>query len=101
VNDNAIGFAGTCVNVGCVPTKHLLYVGEPIYKIKKHNFEGLKSSIAFDFPTVAEEQDKPVETVRSKDGLTLEGHSNCIMDYKIPLLSKEVNALCRCILKNT
>lgn len=76
VNDNAVGFSGTCVNVGCVPTKHLLYVGELIYKIKKHNFEGLTSSIAFDFPTVMEEKDKLVETLRSKDQMTFEGYSH-------------------------
>jgi len=76
VNDNAVGFAGTCVNVGCVPTKHLLYIGELIHKIKKHNFEGLTSSVAFDFPTVMEEKDKLVETLRSKDQLTFERYSN-------------------------
>jgi mercuric reductase len=76
VNDNAIGFAGTCVNVGCVPTKHLLYIGELLHKIKKHNFKGLKSSVAFDFPTVMEEKDKLVETRRSKDQLIFEGYPN-------------------------
>jgi mercuric reductase len=76
VNDNAVGFAGTCVNVGCVPTKHLLYVGELIHKITKHDFEGLTSSVTFDFPTVMEEKNKLVETLRSKDQLTFEGYSN-------------------------
>ncbi len=76
VNDNAVGFAGTCVNVGCVPTKHLLYVGELVYKIKRHNFKGLMSSVVFDFPTVMEEKDKLVETLRSKDQLTFAGYSN-------------------------
>ena len=76
VNDNAVGFAGTCVNVGCVPTKHLLYVGELVHKITKHNFEGLTSSITFDFSTVMEEKDKLVETLRSKDQLTFEGYSH-------------------------
>ncbi len=64
INNNLVGVGGTCVNVGCLPTKHLLHIGEFIYNIKKHNFNGLDSSISFDFRTLIEEKNKLVDKFR-------------------------------------
>ncbi len=54
VNNDAIGLGGTCVNVGCVPTKYLLNIGDLIYESRKQRFEGIKSSISFNFQKVIE-----------------------------------------------
>ena len=54
VNNNAIGLGGTCVNVGCVPTKYLLNIGDSIYESREQRFEGVKSSISVNFQKVIE-----------------------------------------------
>ncbi len=66
VNNNSVGIGGTCVNVGCLPTKHLLYIGEFIHKIKERNFNGLNSSVAFDFRALIEEKNKLVDKFRNE-----------------------------------
>lgn len=66
VNNNSVGIGGTCVNVGCLPTKHLLYIGEIIHKIKKNNFNGLDSSVSFDFKTLIEEKNKLIDNYRTE-----------------------------------
>lgn len=66
INNNAVGIGGTCVNVGCLPTKHLLYIGEFIHKIKEHNFNGINSSASFDFRKVIDEKNKLVEQLRNE-----------------------------------
>ncbi len=66
VNNNSVGIGGTCVNVGCLPTKHLLYIGEFIHNIKENKFNGLKSSVAFDFSTLIEEKNKLVDKFRNE-----------------------------------
>lgn len=66
VNNNVVGIGGTCVNVGCLPTKHLLYVGELIHKMKTHNLNGLRASVSFDFKTIMEEKDELVKEFREE-----------------------------------
>lgn len=66
VNNTVVGIGVTCVNVGCLPTKHLLYVGEIIYKMKTHSLEGLNASASFDFRTIIKEKDKLVEKFRKE-----------------------------------
>ncbi len=66
INNNTVGIGGTCVNVGCLPTKHLLYIGEFIHKIKEHTFNGLNSSVTFDFRTLIEEKNKLVDKFRNE-----------------------------------
>ena len=67
VNDNAVGFAGTCVNVACIPTKHLLYAAELVYRIREHRYTGLNSSVSIDFRKLIEAKNRLVETLRDKD----------------------------------
>ena len=64
VNDNAVGLGGTCVNVGCLPTKHLLYVGELLHQANNHGFKGLKSKARLDFTTTIKEKNKLVNKLR-------------------------------------
>ncbi len=64
VNNNSVGIGGTCVNVGCLPTKHLLYIGEIIHMIKESNFNGLDSSVSFDFKTLIDEKNKLIDKYR-------------------------------------
>ncbi|MFQ6071038.1 MAG: FAD-dependent oxidoreductase, partial [Candidatus Aminicenantales bacterium] len=66
VNNNTVGIGGTCVNVGCLPTKHLLYIGEFIHKINEHHFKGIRSSISLDFRKVIDEKNKLVEQLRNE-----------------------------------
>ncbi|MFQ6618377.1 MAG: FAD-dependent oxidoreductase, partial [Fidelibacterota bacterium] len=66
VNNSAVGNGGTCVNVGCLPTKHLLYIGEFIHKIKEHNFNGIDSSASFDFRKIIDEKNKLIEQLRNE-----------------------------------
>ncbi|MGZ4937035.1 MAG: dihydrolipoyl dehydrogenase family protein, partial [Halobacteriota archaeon] len=49
IDDIAVGFAGTCVNVACIPTKHLLYAAELVYKARNHHYRGVHSTASADF----------------------------------------------------
>lgn len=40
VDGGTIG--GTCVNVGCVPSKRLLAVGDQFFRVANRTFEGLR-----------------------------------------------------------
>jgi len=64
VNNDAIGLGGTCVNVGCVPTKYLLNIGDLIYQSKTQSFEGFKSSSYFDFQKVIEGKNNLIEDLQ-------------------------------------
>jgi mercuric reductase len=41
IENGTIG--GTCVNVGCVPSKYLLHIGDVYYYCKNHGFRGIKT----------------------------------------------------------
>ncbi len=64
VNNDAIGLGGTCVNVGCVPTKYLLNIGDLIYESRNQRFEGIKSSISFNFQKVIEGKNKLIKQLQ-------------------------------------
>lgn len=54
VNNDVIGLGGTCVNVGCVPTKYLLNIGDFIHESKTQRFQGINSSVSFEYPQIIE-----------------------------------------------
>ncbi len=54
---------GTCVNVGCVPSKHLLRVGEINY-YKNHGHAGLDVASSLDFAGTINEKREIVEGLR-------------------------------------
>src|SRR3989337_3097755 len=63
IENGTIG--GTCVNVGCVPSKHLLHVGDVYYYSKNHPFKGIKAGeVAMDFEEAIRQKDVLVETLR-------------------------------------
>ncbi len=55
---------GTCVNVGCVPSKHLLLVGELNY-YRNHGHAGLDVSTFLDFARTINEKREIVEGLRN------------------------------------
>lgn len=57
--NHGLPLGGTCVNVGCIPSKNLLRAGEILYYAQHHNFGGIKLRVEeFDFgKTIQEELD--------------------------------------------
>ncbi len=58
---------GTCVNVGCVPSKTLLYAGEILHHAKHHGVAGVELEIkSFDFQKVVQDELSLVEKLRQE-----------------------------------
>ncbi len=56
---------GTCVNVGCLPSKILLHAGEVLNIAKNHNIDGIEIEVKkFDFNAVINEEIKMVDMSR-------------------------------------
>jgi len=63
IENGTIG--GTCVNVGCVPSKHLLHVSDVYYYSKNHRFKGIKTlEASLDFGKVIQQKDEVVHYLR-------------------------------------
>ncbi|MFQ5795209.1 MAG: mercury(II) reductase [Candidatus Bipolaricaulia bacterium] len=59
---------GTCVNVGCVPSKHLLEVGNELYYPGRNHFDAIRGRKAdFDFNTAITQKDALVETLQKSN----------------------------------
>jgi mercuric reductase len=66
VNDG-LEFGGTCVNVGCVPSKYLIRAGETVYNATHSNFEGIRpKGVDIDFAQIIKEKKKLVSTLQKK-----------------------------------
>ncbi|MER3446274.1 MAG: mercury(II) reductase [Candidatus Dadabacteria bacterium] len=58
---------GTCVNVGCVPSKTLLYAGEVLHLAKNHGIPGIELEVkSFNFQKVIEYELALVEKLRQE-----------------------------------
>ncbi|MBI5023031.1 MAG: mercury(II) reductase [Candidatus Magasanikbacteria bacterium] len=58
---------GTCVNVGCVPSKILLYAGEVLHHAKHHGIPGVELEVKnFDFQKVVQDELSLVEKLRQE-----------------------------------
>ena len=58
---------GTCVNVGCVPSKLLLHAGEVLHMAKNHGVPGIELEVkSFNFNKVVEDELKIVEGFRNE-----------------------------------
>lgn len=58
---------GTCVNVGCVPSKTLLYAGEILHHAKHHGVAGVELEVkGFDFQKVVHDELSLVEKLRQE-----------------------------------
>lgn len=67
INDG-LPMGGTCVNVGCMPTKHLLAVAGELHAIRHPRFASVSSAPpAFDFGKAIAEKDKLITEARRKN----------------------------------
>ena len=58
---------GTCVNVGCVPSKTLLWAGEVMHQAKNHGIPGVELELkSFDFKKVVQDELHLVERLRTE-----------------------------------
>lgn len=58
---------GTCVNVGCVPSKTLLHAGDRYYQAGHHPFRGVDTAAAnVDLAALIEQKDGLVQTLRAE-----------------------------------
>ncbi len=65
--NGGLDFGGTCVNVGCVPSKNLIRAGESAYHAKHSNFAGIKPKGAdIDFTQVIKDKKKLVAVLQEK-----------------------------------
>jgi len=60
-------FGGTCVNVGCVPSKTLIRAAETAYHATHSNFSGIKpKGVDIDFAKVIKDKNQLVKTLQQK-----------------------------------
>lgn len=65
--NGGLDFGGTCVNVGCVPSKNLIRAGETAYHVTHSNFTGIKpKGVEIDFAQVIRDKKKLVATLQEK-----------------------------------
>lgn len=65
--NGGLDFGGTCVNVGCVPSKNLIRAGETAYHATHSNFTGIKpKGVDIDFSQVVKDKKKLVSTLQEK-----------------------------------
>lgn len=65
--NGGLDFGGTCVNVGCVPSKNLIRAGETAYHATHSNFDGIRSKgVDIDFAQVIKDKKKLVATLQEK-----------------------------------
>lgn len=65
--NTGLPLGGTCVNVGCVPSKTLLWAGEVMHLAKNHNIPGIDIEVkGFDFARVVRYELDLVEKLRAE-----------------------------------
>ena len=65
--NSGLPLGGTCVNVGCVPTKTLLHAGEIMHLARNHGIPGIELDVRkFDFRKVVQDELALVETLRNE-----------------------------------
>lgn len=67
--NSGLPLGGTCVNVGCVPSKHLLSVGNDLYYGPRSNFKAVSTGHRpdFDFKAAIQEKDDLVAALRQSN----------------------------------
>lgn len=72
--NGGLDIGGTCVNVGCVPSKHLIRAAEQIYKAKHSPFNGVSSaSPQVDYKAIIKQKKELVATLQKKKYLDVVG----------------------------
>jgi len=65
--NGGLDFGGTCVNVGCVPSKNLIRAAETVYHATHSNFKGITpKGVDIDFEQVIKDKKKLVATLQQK-----------------------------------
>lgn len=65
--NGGLDFGGTCVNVGCVPSKNLIRAGETAFHASHSNFEGIRpKGVEIDFPKIIKDKKKLVASLQEK-----------------------------------
>ncbi len=65
--NSGLPLGGTCVNVGCVPSKTLLYAGEVLHSATHHGVDGIELNVKqFDFGKVVANEMALVEQMREE-----------------------------------
>lgn len=65
--NKGLPLGGTCVNVGCVPSKTLLWAGEVMHQAKYHNIPGIDIEVKnFDFAQVVQHELDLVAKLRAE-----------------------------------
>lgn len=65
--NSGLPLGGTCVNVGCVPSKTLIHAAETLHGTKHHGIPGIELEIKnFDFAKVVQDELALVEKLRSE-----------------------------------
>jgi len=67
--NSGLPLGGTCVNVGCMPSKNLLAQGDEFYYSQRPRFRSLrlKTRYQFDFKVAIKEKDRMVEKARKQN----------------------------------
>jgi mercuric reductase len=65
--NSGLPLGGTCVNVGCVPSKTLLWAAEVLHTARHHNIPGIQFEMTrFDFAEVVQHEIRLVEGLREE-----------------------------------
>ncbi|MBI2935386.1 MAG: mercury(II) reductase [Chloroflexi bacterium] len=74
--NRGLPLGGTCVNVGCMPTKHLLAVGDELFYAQRPRFKSLHNGHqpAFNFKTAILEKRELVAKARQSNYINVLGH---------------------------
>lgn len=66
--NTGLPMGGTCVNVGCVPTKHFLSIGKEVYSFKHPKFNSISAiEPTFDFKKAVNGKEKLLKSLRQKN----------------------------------
>ncbi len=103
VINSGLPAGGTCVNVGCVPSKVLLHAAEVLNMAKNHHVPGVELEVKnFDFSKVIEDELKIVEGFREEkyekvlanlEHVTyIEGHASFSGDKEVEVNNEKLTA---------
>ncbi|WP_339790949.1 mercury(II) reductase [uncultured Imperialibacter sp.] len=99
-----LDFGGTCVNVGCVPSKHLIRAAEQIHRAQHSPFNGVAgANPKFDFKATIQQKKELVSALQKKkyldvvDGLEnitiLEGWAKFVDPHTIEVNGKQYKGM--------
>ncbi|WP_456422772.1 mercury(II) reductase [Lutibacter sp.] len=63
--NGGLNFGGTCVNVGCIPSKNLIRVAETVYQASHSNFKGVQpKGVNIDFTQIIKDKKELTATLQ-------------------------------------